>query len=79
MSTNYSLGGVNTRVLSPTKQFQAFMPVIEKLYCQDPESLPFRQPVDPTLLQIPDYFDVIERPIDLSTIKEKLKNGMTFD
>ena len=29
------------------------MPTLEKLYKQDPESLPFRQPVDPVLLQIP--------------------------
>lgn len=29
------------------------MPTLEKLYKQDPESLPFRQPVDPQLLQIP--------------------------
>ena len=29
------------------------MPTLEKLYRQDPESLPFRQPVDPVLLQIP--------------------------
>ena len=29
------------------------MPVLEKLYRQDPESLPFRQPVDPVALQIP--------------------------
>jgi len=29
------------------------MPTLEKLYRQDPESLPFRQPVDPVALQIP--------------------------
>lgn len=29
------------------------MPVLEKLYKQDPESMPFRQPVDPVLLGIP--------------------------
>ena len=29
------------------------MPTLEKLYKQDPESLPFRQPVDPVLLLIP--------------------------
>ena len=32
------------------------MPVLEKLYRQDPESLPFRQPVDPVALQIPVHF-----------------------
>ena len=29
------------------------MPVLEKLYRLDPESLPFRQPVDPKQLNIP--------------------------
>ena len=32
---------------------QALMPTLEKLYKQEPESLPFRQPVDPIVLQIP--------------------------
>lgn len=29
------------------------MPTLESLYRQDPESLPFRQPVDPMRLGIP--------------------------
>lgn len=29
------------------------MPTLEALYKQDPESLPFRQPVDPQILGIP--------------------------
>lgn len=37
----------------PDELRQALMPTLEKLYKQDPESLPFRQPVDPALLQIP--------------------------
>lgn len=32
------------------------MPTLEALYRQDPESLPFRQPVDPQLLGIPVSF-----------------------
>ena len=32
---------------------QALMPVHEKLQKQDPESLPFRTPVDPVVLGIP--------------------------
>jgi hypothetical protein len=33
---------------------------------------PFKKPVDPDLERIPDYFKVIKRPIDLSTIKRKM-------
>lgn len=29
------------------------MPVLENLYRMEPESIPFRQPVDPIVLQIP--------------------------
>ncbi|KAG8524891.1 Histone acetyltransferase p300, partial [Galemys pyrenaicus] len=54
---------------------QALMPTLEALYRQDPESLPFRQPVDPQLLGIPDYFDIVKSPMDLSTIKRKLDTG----
>ena len=53
----------------------ALRPTLEKLLRQDPESLPFRQPVDPILLNIPDYFDIIKTPMDLSTIARKLDDG----
>jgi len=36
---------------------------------------PFREPVDPIALGVPDYFDVIKNPIDLGTIKTKLAKG----
>jgi len=44
------------------------MPTLEKLYNQDPESLPFRIPVDPEALGIPDYLDIIKKPMDMGTI-----------
>ena len=40
-------------VFKPDELRQALMPTLEKLYRQDPESLPFRQPVDPVALHIP--------------------------
>lgn len=40
-------------VFKPEELRQALMPTLEALYRQDPESLPFRQPVDPQLLGIP--------------------------
>jgi E1A/CREB-binding protein len=32
----------------------------------------FHKPVDPEELEIPDYFDVVTKPMDFSTIKNKL-------
>jgi hypothetical protein len=37
------------------------------------ECAPFRQPVDPIKLGIPDYFKYISRPMDLGTVKMKLQ------
>lgn len=36
---------------------------------------PFYTPVDPVALNIPDYFRVIKKPMDLSTIQNKLKTN----
>lgn len=35
-------------------------------------SWPFQRPVNPVELGLPDYFDVVKRPMDLSTIKKKI-------
>ncbi|MGH0176363.1 UNVERIFIED_CONTAM: hypothetical protein FKN15_072185 [Acipenser sinensis] len=40
-------------MFKPEELRQSLMPTLEALYRQDPESLPFRQPVDPQLLGIP--------------------------
>ncbi|KAJ8263930.1 hypothetical protein GJAV_G00143190, partial [Gymnothorax javanicus] len=63
------------KIFKPEELRQALMPTLESLYRQDLESLPFRQPVDPMLLGIPDYFDIVKNPMDLSTIKRKLDTG----
>ncbi|KAF4635925.1 hypothetical protein G7Y89_g2172 [Cudoniella acicularis] len=36
---------------------------------------PFRDPVDPTVHNAPNYFDVVKRPIDLNTIQRKMNNN----
>ena len=36
---------------------------------------PFKQPVDPVVDNVPNYFDVVKRPMDLNTIKTKMING----
>lgn len=63
----------------PDELRQALMPTLERLYRQDPESLPFRMPVDPQGLGIPDYFDIVKKPMDLSTVKRKLDTGLYSD
>ncbi|KAK3871156.1 hypothetical protein Pcinc_023010 [Petrolisthes cinctipes] len=63
----------------PDELRQHLVPTLDKLYRQDPESIPFRQPVDPQTLGIPDYFDIIKKPMDLSTIKRKLDTGQYTD
>ena len=37
---------------------------------------PFLQPVDPTSLELPDYFDIISEPMDFKTIKNRLQDGV---
>lgn len=67
------------KTFKPDELRQALMPVLEKLNIYNPESLPFRQPVDPELLQIPDYYQIVKKPMDLSTIKRKLDTGQYSD
>ncbi|XP_028303327.1 CREB-binding protein isoform X3 [Gouania willdenowi] len=74
-TTSTSPSQSRKKIFKPEELRQALMQTLESLYRQDPESLPFRQPVDPMLLGIPDYFDIVKNPIDLSTIKRKLDTG----
>ena len=36
---------------------------------------PFKKPVDPVTDKVPKYFDVVKKPMDLTTIKTKMNNG----
>nr|GMD87777.1 transcription factor GTE12-like [Ipomoea batatas] len=38
----------------------------------------FREPVDPDAFNIPDYFVIITKPMDLGTVKSKLEGNMYF-
>ena len=64
---------------SATDMRTALLPPLEKLYAQDPESEPFRNPVDPVALGIEGYFDVVKKPMDLSKIRRKLEVGGYLD
>uniref|UniRef100_A0A7I4DNG5 Bromo domain-containing protein n=1 Tax=Physcomitrium patens TaxID=3218 RepID=A0A7I4DNG5_PHYPA len=43
------------------------------------EAGPFNKPVDPVKLGIPDYFEVVKRPMDLGTIRDRLEKGEVYN
>jgi hypothetical protein len=47
--------------------------IVEKIR-KNTKSEPFRQPVDPIKLKIPDYLNVISKPMDLGTVLKKLRS-----
>ena len=47
--------------------------VLTRIYKHE-ASIYFMRPVDPVELEIPDYFDIIDKPMDLGTIKQKLSD-----
>ncbi|KAI5799988.1 Bromodomain-containing protein [Geopyxis carbonaria] len=47
--------------------------------CHAEYAFPFYAPVDPVALNIPDYFKIVKKPMDLSTIQEKLKTNSYED
>jgi len=61
--------------LTPKVITDKCLPIIQKLI-DDPYGWVFRDPVDPLELDIPDYFDVIKEPMELSRIKKRLENGV---
>lgn len=52
-----------------TSYYQSILSQIKK----HKNAFPFQVLVDPVQLEIPDQFEVIKRPIDLSTIQKKLR------
>jgi len=40
-----------------------------------PLSVPFREPVNPVLLKIPTYFEIVHQPMDLGTVRERLESN----
>jgi len=53
---------------------EKLMPILDRMY-KDPDSLAFHIPVNPEELGLPDYFNVVKKPMDMSTIKKKLEDG----
>lgn len=57
-----------------TNQIQYFKKTIFPAVFKHKFAWPFHTPVDPVRLGLPDYFDVIKEPMDMSLIKKKLDN-----
>ncbi|XP_049911904.1 bromodomain testis-specific protein isoform X2 [Epinephelus moara] len=58
-----------------TNQLQYLEKVVIKALLRHNFSWPFRQPVDAVALHLPDYYTIITKPMDLSTIKKRLQNN----
>merc|ERR1719210_2455691 len=71
--------GKNKVTFTPIELRDALLPPLEKMWALEPEAVPFRTPVDPSALGIPDYFDIIKKPMDMSQIKRKLDLGSYRD
>eukprot|EP00041_Stephanoeca_diplocostata_P038119 m.1478164 g.1478164 ORF g.1478164 m.1478164 type:complete len:2116 (+) comp25164_c0_seq4:202-6549(+) len=69
---------VATKVWTPDELLHHFLPVIKKIRSSE-DAEAFHEPVDPEALKIPDYFDIITHPMDLSTITMRLEEGKYKD
>lgn len=59
------------------KELNASLAVIKKVMKMDAAE-PFNAPVDPVALGIPDYFDIIDTPMDFGTIFRDLERGYKY-
>ncbi|KAL3814527.1 hypothetical protein ACJIZ3_015795 [Penstemon smallii] len=60
-----------------TQELDDALLVIKKIMTMN-EATPFNAPVDPIALGIPDYFDIIDTPMDFGTICSKLEKGLEY-
>lgn len=54
------------------------LPIIRDLI-NNPSGWVFKDPVDPVVLKLPDYFDVITKPMDLSLVEKRLLDSYYND
>ncbi|XP_053104929.1 bromodomain testis-specific protein isoform X2 [Hemicordylus capensis] len=58
-----------------TNQLQYLQRVVMKAMWRHNFSWPFHQPVDAAGLKLPDYYNIIKNPMDLSTIQKRLEHN----
>ncbi|KAL8151626.1 hypothetical protein V2J09_021434 [Rumex salicifolius] len=59
------------------KELDASLEVVKKVMKMDAAE-PFNVPVNPVELGIPDYFDVIDTPMDFGTVRSNLESGTKY-
>lgn len=64
--------------LTPRLITRKCLPLVRKLYNHE-HGWVFKDPVDPVELGIPDYFDIVQHPMDLALVETKLENGVYKD
>jgi len=57
-----------------TNQLQYLLKTIMRQVWKHSYAWPFHHPVDVVKLNLPDYYDIIKKPMDLGTIKKQLEN-----
>ncbi|XP_072130696.1 bromodomain testis-specific protein [Mobula birostris] len=57
-----------------TNQLQYLQNVVVKALWKHHFAWPFQQPVDAVKLNLPDYYQITKKPMDLGTIKKRLEN-----
>ncbi|NXC27230.1 BRDT protein, partial [Campylorhamphus procurvoides] len=58
-----------------TNQLQYLQRVVMKAIWRHNYSWPFHQPVDAAALNLPDYYSIIKKPMDLGTIKKRMEHN----
>ncbi len=69
---------VNSGRLTPRNISRKCLPMVKKLRNHE-NGWVFSEPVDPIELEIHDYFDIVEHPMDLDLVTKKLENGVYWD
>uniref|UniRef100_A0A8C5TLE8 Bromodomain testis-specific protein n=1 Tax=Malurus cyaneus samueli TaxID=2593467 RepID=A0A8C5TLE8_9PASS len=65
----------NKRSGCQTNQLQYLHRVVMRAMWRHNFSWPFHQPVDAAALNLPDYYTIIKKPMDLGTIKKRLEHN----
>ena len=69
---------VNTGQMTPRYIASKCIPLVKKLINHE-HGWVFKDAVDPIELCIPDYFDIVDHPMDLTLVKNKLEDGAYKD